>query len=64
MTDCEKMKKLFTEFGIGFKEETLCGRPTLICSEGSAKVVGYSNFLTEFRFNPDGSFVEMGSWEH
>jgi len=56
MTDKEKLLKLLSEFGVGFREE---GK-SVICDEGMDKVEGYPGFFTEFEFDIDGKFLSMG----
>lgn len=64
MSDLEKLKALLTEFGVGFECcVSSTGFPYISCCEGSAKVSGYHLFRTEFDFDKDGKFVEMGAWE-
>ena len=73
MTDLEKVKTLFEELGIGFildnvtslhPESTLDDDIIIIsCPEGNKKISGYNQFCTDFTFNKDGSFIEMGAWE-
>lgn len=59
MTDREKLKKLFTELGIGFTED----ENRIACEQGNGKIKGYSGFFTDFSFDGDGKFIEMGVWE-
>lgn len=59
ISDKEKLKRLLTEFGVEFTEKG----NSIICDEGSEKVAGYSGFVTEFTFDADGKFVEMGAYE-
>jgi len=62
MTDYDKLKNLLTEFGIGF-EEHLGGvkgeTKYLLCTEGSAKIEGYTFFFASFDFDVDGKFEKM-----
>jgi hypothetical protein len=59
MSDFEKLKALLTEFGVGFGE----GQWRIVCESGGEKVTGYSGLFTEFTFDGDGSFIEMGAYE-
>lgn len=59
MTDKQKLVALFTEFGIGFKEEGT----QIVLNEGDAHITGYSYFYTAFEFDEDGRFIEVGAWE-
>jgi len=59
MTDKEKLRNLFTEFGIGFEE----WEGNIACCQGQKKIVGYSGFETIFEFDSDESFLKMGAWE-
>ena len=64
MKDIDKLKKLLTEFGVGFTVETdKEGREYIECMEGEEKIEGYSSFMTHFEFDEKGSFVLMGAWE-
>ncbi|HEX20688.1 MAG TPA: hypothetical protein ENG78_07715 [Acidiferrobacteraceae bacterium] len=73
MTDRDKLKKLLTEFGVGFEERSNDNTPydpyrnvgdsLIICKEGENKIGGYFTFFTEFVFHEDGSFKQMGAWE-
>jgi len=70
MTDYEKVKKLFTELGIGITEGALeddgpntKGRDIGLINESNAKIKGYSGFQTYFNFNEDGKFLDVGLWE-
>ena len=66
MKDIEKVKKLFTELGIGFTEDKIpsAGEAILDCKEGDAKIDGYNCFYTRFVFDQkNGSFKYMGAWE-
>lgn len=60
MNDKEKLKALLKEFGIEYKtiEQDL-----IRCEEGDKKVKGYGCFYTDFVFDNDGKFIEMGAYE-
>lgn len=60
MTDREKLKKLFDEFGIGYKEDE---DGEIVCEEGGQRIGGYNFFYTVFSFDATGGFVEMGAYE-
>jgi len=59
MTDKEKLKKLFTEFEIGFTEED----GSIVCETGGKNIGGYNGFITIFEFDEKDKFVEIGAWE-
>lgn len=59
MTDRDKLKNLLEEFGVGFTESG----DSILCEEGDTKVVGYSGFGTEFSFDSEGKFLQMGAYE-
>lgn len=73
MTDLNRLKELFDEWGVvyalyswcvknekGFDEKMICLR----VDEGSCeKIKGYYGFYTEFKFDNDGKFTEMGAYE-
>lgn len=66
MTDYDKLKLLFDEFGVGYTEEpqdTESDRKEITCEDGSEKIKGYAMFYTVFVFNSDGSFNHMGAYE-
>ncbi len=66
MTDIEKLRNLFKEFGIGFTEEgkDKDGDDVIECYHGDAKIQGYNCFYTQFIFDSDdGSFKYMGAWD-
>jgi predicted adenine nucleotide alpha hydrolase (AANH) superfamily ATPase len=71
MTDYERLKQLLTDFGVEFTEgkyedekNFLNNYSYINCSDGSAKVIGYGMFYTEFRFNSTtGEFIQMGAFE-
>ena len=59
MTDRDKLKKLFNEFGVGFQEK----EGDVYCEWGKEKIEGQISSYTFFTFDNDGSFVEMGAAE-
>lgn len=64
MSDLEKLKALLDDFGVGYKtKSTEDGGTCIECAEGHEKVSGYSGFFTNFYFDRDGKFVDMGAWE-
>lgn len=68
MTDYEKLKQLFTEFGIAFREdwdESGSDNPNTISlvADDSDKVCGYSYFYSTYEFDENGKFVQVGIWE-
>ncbi len=73
MTDLEKLKNLLDEFGIVYEEapsenippnfRSEKGTDIIISSEDGPKNLGHFGFYTDFAFDKDGKFVEMGSWE-
>lgn len=60
MTDKEKLKKLFDEFGIGYEE---LDDGDIHCPEGNKKIGGYNFFFTDFIFDTTETFKEMGAYE-
>lgn len=61
MTDKEKLEKLLTEFGVGWRN-----KPDGIKCGGSNtydKIDDYSGFYTLFEFDAEGNFTSMGAWE-
>lgn len=62
-TDKEKLTALFTELGIGFKPNPHNEQNSIVCECGDAKISGYNGFYTQFDFEANGKFKEMGAWE-
>lgn len=63
-TDYQKLKELLTGFGVRFSKETRENENQVIqCMSGWDKVDGYLGFFTDFEFNKEGKFIEMGIWE-
>lgn len=62
-TDYEKLKQLFTEFGVEFTEIETGNMKIIKTEQGDNKVTGHIMFYTEFSFDNDGKFLEMGAWE-
>ena len=63
VNDYDKLKELLTSFGVEFTEETKDDVRIIECYEGHAKVTGHPYFFTDFNFDKDGKFIEMGVWE-
>lgn len=64
MKDIDKLRKLLTDFGIGFTVVIdKNGLEYIECMEGEEKIKGYSSFFTHFEFDENGKFVQMGAWE-
>lgn len=64
MKDIDKLKKLLAEFGVGFTVEKDRDENDIIeCYGGDAKIGGYNCFYTDFNFDKDGKFIEMGAYE-
>jgi proteasome assembly chaperone (PAC2) family protein len=61
LTDKEKLVALLTEFGVQFEDDTQHGK--IVCTSGSTKVSGYNGFYTDFAFDENGKFIELGAWE-
>jgi hypothetical protein len=59
MTDKQKLEALLTELGIEFKSD----QKAVVCEQGMVKVKGYQMFFTQFSFDQDGKFTEMGAYE-
>lgn len=62
-TDLERLKELLNDFGVEFsyfEDET---KILISCRQGDIKVGGYSSFFTEFDFDKNGKFIEMGAYE-
>ena len=58
MTDIEKLKALFDEFGIGYRDIGTA----ITCHYGDDKVDGYPEQYVTFDFDAEGGFEEMGVW--
>ena len=66
LNDMDKLTQLFTELGIGFQLDAYTKgdkRRVIRCEEGNKKITGYSLFYTDFVFDLEGNFIEMGAWE-
>lgn len=64
MSDLERLKQMFRDFGIGFKEEKRESNVVItIETHIHAKVTGYGGFLSEYLFNEDGKFQGVSIWE-
>lgn len=68
MTDLQKLRELLVGFDVPYFEEySDPDHPNClvltITVRSNEKVVGYSNFITEFVFNEDDSFKHVGIWE-
>ena len=59
MSDELKLATLLKEFGVSFEQEN----HIIVCSEGDARVAGYTMFYTKFIFDENGKFIEMGTYE-
>jgi len=63
VSDFEKMKALFTEFGIEFEVVEKEEFDNIFLDAGKKKVEGYNGFFTYFKFNKDGTFRSAGLYE-
>src|SRR5579862_3977287 len=75
MTDKDKLTALLDEWGVPYDpspESEWIPSSTVQCvqlepeysaDESEAKVVGYNGFITRFRFDVDGKFLNVGIWE-
>lgn len=65
MTDIEKLKAVFTEIGVGFREIPGhgAGEVMLRCQANMPGNTGYRDSIAEFEFLPDGKFKQFGLWE-
>ena len=59
MTHKQRLAELLVEMGVGFKEEA----NYIVCDNTYPKVEGYTGFYTVFKFEDDGSLIEMGAFE-
>jgi hypothetical protein len=58
-TDKDKVESLLGSLNIGFRVDD----GDIICESGDLNVTGYNGFFTCFRFDSEGEFIEMGSYE-
>lgn len=75
MTDLDRLKALFDEWGVEYTEPDYTGRflgepvygdkkaVEVRATDDNAKVGGYGGFFASFYFNQDGAFHAMGIWE-
>ena len=68
VTDYEKVKKLFNELGIVYKELIGVDKSLyIVCIndrlDRSNKIDGYIHFSTDFIFDKDGKFIVMKIYE-
>ncbi|MCO7127830.1 hypothetical protein NIE88_18955 [Sporolactobacillus shoreicorticis] len=63
MTDIGKLKTLYEGFGIEHKIETRKEELVLTIKTKTKNVTGYNGFLTEFHFDSDGAFKNVGIYE-
>lgn len=64
-TDRDRLKQLFDDWGVEYDIQVGDKKNTLTTSERSSckKVGGYVAFYTDFDFDKDGKFLEMGAYE-
>jgi hypothetical protein len=62
-TDKQKLIDLLNDFGIKFREESRTITINVDRDSKDSKVSGYSGFFTEFEFDKNGKFEDMGVWE-
>jgi hypothetical protein len=69
MTDKEKLVALLKEWGVVYNDSPNIynGVNQVVLSTDhygkNSKVTGYSGFATEFTFDSEGKFVNIGIWE-
>lgn len=65
MTDREKLVALFEEWGVLFNNYPMPhGEMSMIVdAKICEKAKGYKGFYTEFSFDAEGKFKDMGVWE-
>jgi len=63
MTDLDELVDLFNKLGIQSTRKTEDTTIVIALETGNTKVVGYGGFTTDFTFNLDGSFIDVGIWE-
>ena len=68
MSDYERFIKMCNDFGVEYSANEEANKDTgelenvVTFYEGN-KVRGYCNFFSEWRFNKNGAFIEIGNWE-
>lgn len=70
MTDRERFLALLDEWGVGYNGENAkrnlsredLSHDVILC-QGDPKIIGYTDFLAVFEFEPDGTFKQIGVWE-
>lgn len=67
MSDIDKLRELFTSFGLEVPESEIDAQrgeeDITFHADSQPKVGGYSYFIGRFTFNLDGSFKSMSFWE-
>ena len=64
MIDMNKLLELFSDFGIPNTVTFIDGKYTItLLVESHEKVIGYSYFRSEYNFDEDGKFINVGIWE-
>jgi hypothetical protein len=63
MTDYEKLKELLVEFGLDFEHVLYYPDKAIRLTAGSRKMCAYCNLYTEYLFNSEGEFIEVGIYD-
>lgn len=63
--DFYRLKELLTDFDVDFKVEkkTPTDSFAIVLKTNRKKIVGYGGFQSEYLFDKDGNFIEIGIWE-
>ncbi len=63
LTDKLKLIELLEGFGVKLRKEPSTVTLEVNKSDPDSKISGYMGFFTEFNFDENGKFIDVGVWE-